>query len=447
MAWKIFSFLEKGKVEKNYGYDEYFNLGSVEQGSFTEFLLGGGGNRLPPRRSMLFYQQSEVVASVIDKIAKEVEMVKPVVLTEDGQYDDRDPILDILRRPNGFETRDEFIGQLVRHYLITGDCHVYAEGAINRPPIKLYAIKPQSISITSNNFDFYPQIYVVDNGKGRGNYLRDDTTGVERFFDGPLREIYQIKGFTSRTDSTFSDSPLLALRQEVQQQLSGRMHNLKLIENGGRLSLIATFKGHMSRDQQNTAIQTLQETLGGPQNAGKIAISFAGPDGAEYNEMGSSNKDMDFVNLDILSRNAIARRYDVPLQIVSTDSSTFNNMETAVSMLYRSAVLPIFNKIYGGLSKMLLPRYGVDPNSRTRVTFNPEDIEALRVSHLDELIKKHAMSALTTNEIRDQISLDPIEGGDTIMVPSTLVPLGTDMFSEPTAGDTQAAAAALTGGS
>jgi HK97 family phage portal protein len=428
MKWKIPSFLKGDTVEKSYGPFDSFNMGNVEQQSFTEFLLGGGGNTLPARRSMTFYQQSEVVASVIDKIAREIEMIQPVLMTEEGDFDTDAPVLDLIRCPNNFETSHEFIGQLARYALITGDAHVYAGGAVNRPPLNLYAIKPQTIAITTNNVDHYPELYTVDTGMSRGSYKRDRSTGTERFFSGTLREIYQIKDFSSGFENTFSDSPLLALRQEVQQQLAGRMHNLKLLENGGRLSLIATFKGNMSADQQNAAVQTLQETLGGPQNAGKIAISFAGPAGADYTEMGSSNKDMDFINLDVLSRNAIARRYNVPLQLISTDSSTFNNMETANTMLYRNAVLPLFTKIYSGLSKMLLPRYGYDINTKARITYNPEHIEALRLSHLDELAKKHALNALTTNEIRMQIGLDGVEGGDDIMISSTLVPLGSDMF-------------------
>ena len=445
MAWNIFTRKGDKNEEKSYDIGDSFNMGGVEQSSFTEFLLGGGGNRLPAERSMSFYQQSEVVASIIDKIAREVEMIKPVLLTEEGDLDDTAPVLDLIRCPNGFETSDEMIGQLARYFLITGDAHVYAEGSIGLPPRSIFAVKPQSISITTNNIDDYPQSYNVSTGITRGNFVRKNVGGYERFLANPLREIYQIKDFSSRTDNTFSDSPLLALRQEVQQQLSGRMHNLKLLENGGRLSLIATFKGNLSPDQQNTAVQTLQETLGGPQNAGKIAISLAGAAGADYTEMGTNNKDMDFVNLDTLSRNAIARRYNVPLQLVSTDSSTFNNMETANTMLYRNAVLPLFTKIYTGLSKMLLPRYGFDAKTRARITFNPEHIEALRISHLDELAKKNAMNAMTINEIRMQIGLDAVESGDDIMVSSTLVPLGSDMFGDISTPDPDDAAKAIVG--
>ena len=39
-------------------------------------------------------------------------------------------------------------------------------------------------------------------------------------------------------------------------------------------------------------------------------------------------------------------KYKIPLPLVSTDASTYNNMEIAIGNLYDWSVIPTFEKIY-----------------------------------------------------------------------------------------------------
>ena len=192
-----------------------------------------------------------------------------------------------------------------------------------RPPRNLFAIANQNTTVTANGVDGYPNNISVNTGFGIGNYRRTTKGRDVQFLDGNLKEVFQIRGFSSRSDNCTADSPLEAAALEVRQQLSGTRHNLKVIDNGGRLSMAVIFKNRMTPEDWDVREQSIREKFSGSNNAGRIAVMSA-PD-MEIKEMGQSNKDMDFTALDTKSREAVFMRYGVPLPLISSTRQTFNN--------------------------------------------------------------------------------------------------------------------------
>lgn len=403
----------------------YANLGEIGQGSFAEYILGYS-SYFSASKAMQFYRQSSAVAMAVDMIADEIEKIRPVLKTEDGSFDVDADVLSIINKPNGFETRHDFVGQLVRNYLLTHDAFLYAEGSLNRPPLNMFVAPNQDVSITENGVDKYPNSYSIGSGMSKGTYTREEINRAMRFTQGGIRELYQVNGYSSHSSRTNSDSPLQAVALEVRQLINARYHNLRLLENGGRLSLIAVFNDIDTEDQIEVLRDNLNSQMAGPRNAGKIAV--IGADEMDLKEVGTNNKDMDFFNLDQAAAQVIARRYKIPLPLINNDASTFNNLEQSVYHFYDMAVLPVFEKVFSGLSHFLLPRYGIDP-SKARITYNPDDIDALRGRKIEELSKLIKDNAITINEYRDNISLEPVEGGDDIYMPATLVPVARDSFT------------------
>lgn len=403
----------------------YVNLGEIGRGSFAEYLLGQS-SYFSADRAMRFYRQSSAVAMAVDMIADEIEKIRPVLRDESGKFVPDAECLSIINRPNGFETRHELVGQLVRNYLLTHDAFLYAEGAFKRPPLGLFVVPNQDVTITENGVDKYPRSFSVGSGMAKGTYNRQELNKAMHFTQGGMREVYQISGYSSHTSRTYSDSPLQAVALEVQQLINSRYHNLRLLENGGRLSLIAVFQDIESEDQIEVLRDNLNSQMAGPHNAGKIAV--IGANEMELKEVGTNNKDMDFFNLDAAAQQCIARRYKIPLPLINNDASTFNNLEQSVYHFYDMAVLPVFEKVFSGLSHFLLPRYGIDP-AKARITYNPDDIEALRGRRIAELSKLIKDNAITINEYRDNISFEPVEGGDDIYMPATMIPVARDVFT------------------
>lgn len=402
----------------------------IAPGSFLEFALTGGG-RVSAYQAMQFYRDNSSIATAVDWIAGSFEQIQPVLQIENGSFVNDHEVIKLLKRPNGFQTWQEFGGMLSRHYLLKHDSYIAALGNINRPPIEIHAVKPLNVSTVEDTRDGFPGFYIIPGGAGKGNYGRDDSIKKgARFYDGPLKELYHIMGFSSRSNNIEGDSPLEAAALEAKQQIDGRVHNLKMLRNGGRLSLLVSFKDdtRIDDDEHKERVKRINEGWAGPENAGKIAVVS----GAEIDvkELGTTNKDMDYVKLDQAAAFAIYMRYNIPLPLVSVKASTFNNMRTAILLLYDIAILPLADIIFAGASKMLLPRHGLDPG-KVRITYNPDSITALMERRLEELEKRKKINIETPNELRSFLpDREPVEGGDVLYQPANLVPVGDDLLTD-----------------
>lgn len=425
------------KVENTDNMEEksFRKLGNmpVQHGSFLEFALGlrlglRGFTSLPNYQAMTFYRQSSAVSSAVDTIADEIEMIKPVLQTEDGKLTSDHEVLRLLRNPNDYEMWADFIGAAARSYLITGDTYFFAGGLINRPPVSLFTEKPQNIN-TIEAINTYVHSFNVYRGMAKGSYTRErvPNKGI-RYYDGNMRELFPIMRYSSRYSNTKGDSPLIAAALEVAQTVLARVHNVNVLDNGGRLSLVVQFKDTTSDDQHQERAKKIREQLSGTGNAGKIAVISSAD--MEIEEFGKSNKDMDFFNLDMIARQSIFTRYKVPLPLVSMEASTFNNMSQAVYHLYDFAVLPLYMRLMSGLTRLLLPRYGLDPN-RFSLSYNIEEIEALKMRRVEQLQARKELGVETINEIREGLpNREPLEGGDILYQGANLVPIGKDLFTE-----------------
>ena len=411
------------------------NLLGAEKKSFYELPLGRNpflkqvffGGRVTPYEAAEFYQQSTAVANAIDMIADEVEQIIPVVELSDGTLTNEHPVLELLKKPNEFEDYCGFIGKLSRNYLLNRDAYIYAEGLINRPPINIFPVNNQTVSITQDGVDRKPRNIMVTQGFGVGTYVRDVIDRKALYLDGNLKEIYQIHGYSSRVDDSFADSPLEAAALEAKQQILGKNHNLKLIDNGGRLSMAIILKGDEppTQDQYDEFERRVTDKFQGPENAGRIAV-FGARD-ADVKEMGQTNKDMDYSKLDQASSNAIYARYKIPLPLVSTDRQTFNNFDRAIEDLYDRAVLPNIGLIFSGLTRMLKARY---KDTFERITYDEEQIKALQGRMIERLKERKELGIESINELREGLpSRKPVDGGDTIYQPANLIPVAEDTFT------------------
>lgn len=399
----------------------------IPEGSFIEYALGAGG-RLSSSKAMGFYRTNSTVATAVDKIAGKFEQIKPVLVKRNGDIINDHPVLDLLQQPNPFDTWQEFAGKLSRHYLITADSHLSLLGNVNREPLEVYALKPQNVN-TVQAVDYFPAAYTVSTGPGRGNYVRTEAKRKIRYIDGTMREMYHIMGFSSRDDELSGDSKLEAAALETKQQIKGRLHNLSLLENGGRLSLIVSFNepDGIDDDTHRERVKRLNEDLGGSSNAGKIAV-ISGEE-VSIKEAGINNKDMDFAELDKVASQSIYMRYEIPLPLVTTDASSYNNVENALLDFYENTVLPHADTLFAGLSKVLLPRFGIDDMT---LSYDPESINTLIRQKLKEIKERREINIETINELRALLphreSLE--KGADVLYQPATLVPVGEDLFTD-----------------
>lgn len=422
----LFKWFKKDKAPEVKAQTPHLIWPLVE-GSFLDYAFRLGG-RVTAEMAMYFYRTNSSVAIAVDKIASKIEQIEPVLKQRDGNLIKQHPILDLLKQPNPFDTWQEYIGKVSRHYLLKHDSHLSLLGNPDRPPLELYAIKPQNVNVVPAK-DRFPAMYSVTIGPGRSQYNRMEQDRKVRYISiEGMKELYHIMGFSSRADELQGDSPLEAAALETRQQIQGRIHNLKLLENGGRLSLVFAFKDEdgVDDDEHQMRKNRINEDLAGQEKAGKISV-ISGAE-VDVKEFGTTNKDMDYSVLDKTAGEAIYLRYEIPLPLVSTDASTYNNVENALFDFYENTILPHFDLLMAGHNKVLLPRYDIDDMI---LTYDPESINLLIRQKLKEIKLRRENNIESINELRKQLpNMEDVDGGDVIYQNATLVPLGSDDFTD-----------------
>jgi len=408
---------------------EYKALPLGTNDALGAFLMFGHGTAATASGALRLYDQSTAVSIPVNLVAKGFSCLMPVLEINGEQVTDH-PVLDLLRAPSPYYDGVLFMETIAKDYLITGETMVVGLGAVNRPPLELQPISPAKVSVNEGPGGVAGTMIVTGNTLA-GNYAIDIKKRTKaRYFDGGLRELTQIRSYSTKNNALLTgQSPLVSAAKEVRQHILGNTHNTKLLEKGGRLSLMFNYGDDMAAADFEEARKEVIKRFGGA-GGDSIAVTVGG--NLDVKEFGVSNKDMDFAVLQRMAQDQCALQYFVPLVMVSNDAATFDNYKQAKLALYDDAVLPLADRLLGGLSTFLLPRYGLDP-ARARITYDMDSITALATRRNEELKLRKELDIETLNEQRARIKLGPQKGGDVVRIPANLIPIDSDIFSpEPT---------------
>lgn len=323
------------------------------------------------------------------------------------------PLLSLLQYPSPMHSWDEFIEGLIINYLATGNAYIWRnrfQGA--GPPTELHLFSPATMTAVPGPNTF-PLAYKRQLASGAYEiYPVDQVTGD--------CEILHIKMFNP-LDQWTGMSPLQAAALGVDIHNAGMKFNKALLDNSARPSGAIKLAGAMPDEM---ALSRLREEVKifrqGPENAGGVPLLYGG---SEWIELGLSPKDMDFKESMSMSAVSIAAAYGVPFPLIVPDAATFANMRDAREAMWENTVLPMLDKIIGGLSRWLLPVFKLQ---NARLCYNADNVSALegkRQRKFDRIVNAKNAGLVTINEARHELDMGPIEGGDVLLVPSSQVPI------------------------
>lgn len=396
---------------------------SVASGTTFEVPVGGslglllGSSQITAAQAFKFYKECSAVATVIDIIAEPFADL-PVYLDQGGETVENSDVLKLLKTPHPEYTGRLFKSVVATHFLLTGESYIFAGGNFRYPPNEIAPISPKNMSVIQGGDGFVNNM-IVSGMMYTGNYARNRYLGRRVFLHSPLMQIKQIRRFSTEDNSQLrGQSKLEAAAMDVRQNLAGSNHNFKTLVKGGRLTLLFSLKEDMTTQKFEEAKAAIMASYSGENGNG---IGVVNANQVEVKEMGVNNKDMDFATLQAMTEKAIAKRYAVPLPIISDDSSTYNNLSTAYQALYDNAVIPVANQIYDGLGDLLFPRYRLDP-SDTRFCVDVTGVPAIAERMADITLKRRQGGTWTEDELRAEQGMSPIVGGDTIYRPANWLP-------------------------
>lgn len=393
---------------------------------FGSFNQDGGWYDLIAYQALLYYRMISPIYTGVNIIADEFSNLTPYVYDKKEKKFIDHPVLELLNHPFADNTWEEFAKEFSTYFLVTGNNYTILSGDVSRPPKEMRNVYPSTINIFPSSVDGYNYLYTMCDAITTENFTRNEKIdpGYFRYVnDLGNREIWQTKSFNARYQSGYGYygmSHLTPIYYEIFQHLYSSIHNKSLLQNGAKVDTVFSIDGQMNQQQYERLKEQVRVYMSGPQNAGR---PFLGENGLQVTQLGTSNVDMDFLNLKKDVTYSIYNSLKVPLPLVSNEAATFNNVSSAMIMLYDRAVLPLANRIFKELTLLLMYRYKNSEN--LCITYKKDEITALEERRLDQINTLKTVGVLTINEMRSLLGYEEIPGGDQLYIPSADIPISS----------------------
>lgn len=354
------------------------------------------------------------------RLVAEAAAQMPFIVREGDQEMEDHPFLELMKRPNAFESRQELLVRLYSFLLLSGN--VYLEPIILDGNIReLFALRPDRMKITVGPKG-YPSSYIYTVGQTEVRYP------INANARGQL-PILHIKEFHP-TDDNYGLSPVEPAAFSIDVHNQSNAFSKSLLENGARPSGALVYSGGESgtealSDEQFTRLKAeLEDKYMGPKNAGRPLLLEGGLD---WKEMSLAPKDLEQTDAKQASARDIALAFGVPPQLLGIPGdNTYTNYSQAVRALYRQTVIPLVFHVCGDFTNFFAPTYG----DSFEVTTDLDTLEALSDERKELWERVNNAKFLTVDEKREAVGFmkytrDP-EVGASIFGPLNEVPLSAE---------------------
>jgi HK97 family phage portal protein len=327
---------------------------------------------------------------------------------DDHIEQDDHPLLTLLEGVNEHMTGPELKYTTLAHLELTGNCYWLLDGVTNdrTPPRAIYLLNPGRVRVKLNKSSFP---YKLDHYE----YTLDG-----KIFRFQPYQILHLK-YPDPNDSFVGVGFVQSIPSWIDTDNYAWEHNRKYFLNGASFGLyIATqtnIEGQIERIKQG-----FRDAHTGVENAHKIP---ALPKGVDLKSAGMTQRDMDFKNLADATRDRILAAAGVSKTILGTAESDTNRAtaETADYVFSKRTIKPKMLLFVSYLNEFLVARYG-DDLYLTFLDPTPED-KAARTTEMQAMVGSQPV--MTVNEARQNFAgLGPVNGGDKLMAPAAMAPVG-----------------------
>jgi HK97 family phage portal protein len=314
-------------------------------------------------------------------------------------------LLTLLHKPNLLMGGAELFESLYSYRLISGNAYLHAVAPGNEAPQELYVLRPDRVSLILDA-DGFPRAYRYQVGETTRDYLIDPYQGHSPLLH--LRYFHPL-------DDWYGLSPIEAAAYSIDQHNQAAIWNQALLQNGARPSGALTLQPGpdgmppmLTESQRQELKRAMDEAFSGSKNAGRPLLLEGG---LAWQEMGMTNKDMDFIEAKNSAARDIALAFGVPPQLLGIPGdNTYSNMQEARLAFWEDTVLPLLDTVTDALNNWLVPRYG----DNLTLYYCRDSISALTPRRDGTWQRATQADFMTINEKRAAVGLSPLPGHDTL---------------------------------
>lgn len=331
-----------------------------------------------------------------------------------------DKVPGILKRPNALQTWADLTELTVLHLDLTGEAYWHIMTTAGGKVVGLQVIYPHWI-----------QEPIIENGRlarwrvavpGWANEFISAEDLVPLFYPHPM---YPLRGA----------SPVEAFAVSHDMDTYARAYGAALLKNRARPDGIISTDQDLTREQADLIGEGWKDRYTRP---GEVAVLGRG---SKYQPVSVPLKDLEFMSLARLTRDQVLGIYKVPASKLGLieDANRANGAE-ADQGYKENALLPRLRRIEDAINVRVLPRVmGAQEAARHYFEYeNPVDEDQ---KHL--LVKANTAlqrGAITVNEYRQILELEPAMDGDVYLMPSSVTVMKSFSEAQPKAKPAKPAA-------
>lgn len=303
---------------------------------------------------------------------------------------------------NPYMTAFEYRETVMGHTLTWGNG--LAEKELNKAgeTIALWPIPPnrvEMLKVKSTN----EIVYKVTLPDGTPTYL-------------PKRKVFHIRAYSS--NGYWGISPTQRARLAIGLTQATEQFGAKFFSNGGRPSGVLTVPGVMSDEAYKRLKKEWVDTYGGLSNSQRVALL---EEGTSYEKIGVPPNEAQFLESRKFQVSEMARIFRVPPHMIGDlDKATFSNIEQQSLDFVIHCLRPWLVRWEQAVRRDL-----IIPSDRQKY-YAEFLVDGLLRGDTESRYKAYGTGRqwgwLTANEIREKENLNPIDGGDELMVPLNMMP-------------------------
>jgi len=351
------------------------------------------------------YNKNVVAYQSINRIADAIASVKLGIYRGEQELTDH-PLISLLRRPNPMQSYSDYVRAKVSFIMLAGNG--YEERFMVGGEVKeLYQLRPDRMSILPST-NGIPAAYIYKVNQNTTRWEMDPRTMT--------CDVRHLKLFNPLND-WYGMSPIEAGAYAIDQNNEAMNWMQSLLQNSARPSGALTVKdgSTLADDNFNRLKAQIEEQYSGSTNAGRPMLLEGG---LEWQQMGMSPTDMGIIETKFASSRDVALAFGVPPQLLGIPGdNTYANYAEARLAFWEDTALPLLDMIVNDWNNWLGNLYGV--------TIKPDidAISAIAEKRLSMWQMADASRDLTINEKRAIKGYGPIEGGDTLFINASEIPL------------------------
>jgi len=274
-------------------------------------------------------------------------------------------------------------------------------------------------------FPLNPESFTIQRDPATGNVQYKVRITGGSWYEIPRSSLLHIVGKTT-ADPMIGKGLIELAAPTYRKHLHAEVYARRFFENDATPGGIVTVQGRMTKPQRDELRESWNSRHQGPANGGKVAVL---DNGAAYQSIGISPKDVQFVELAKFSVQETARIFTIPLGFMAdTEARPVPDAEAEDSRLLRHGIGPWVNRIERALNadRDLFP-----DGSNLCAEFDVDDlVRADMASRYGAYNTGRQGGWLSINDIREQEDLPPIPGGDEYLQ----TPVGGAPNLQPTPG-------------